>query len=128
MMNTAINTEIVEVQLTAGKLKYNLGDPETLRRKKVTGLIITPSGYLSEEGRTIQDPANAYLYLKDDNNRIRHELPARLLIATPGTPLLHVFPFEMVNIDWEKSELIFAPGTTIAANSSLELTILWEEK
>ncbi|MDX2248228.1 MAG: hypothetical protein SF052_15705 [Bacteroidia bacterium] len=125
-MDSLKRSEIVDITLSPTKKNYSLGDQEILRHKKITGIIITPAGYKSHDGKDTQDPANAYLQFFDGNNKVIMDVPARLFQANPGAPLLHVLPISLDSVNWEKSVLNFESGITIASNTVFQMTVIYE--
>lgn len=125
MQDSFTHCEIVEVELQTGKLSYNFGRQRVLTGKQIVGIVVDSAGSLSQAGNTLQDPVNAYMTFRTQSNHNIMEIQARRFLATDGTPLLQVLPIDLRDIDWEKSLLQFAPGSTIAADSSFQMTVFY---
>ncbi len=119
-------TEVLEVELTANKLKYQLQYQPTIEHGRIVGIAAYPASGKSINGITLASPDNAYLRLKDKQNDTRIEIGLAALRFNPGTPLLVFLPLDMDQVDWTKSEIEFGAGSTVANDTALQLQVVYE--
>lgn len=120
------NMKTVEIPLD-GTDVFDFGKQATLADRKIRAIVIIPGG-VSPSGKTIEDPTNAYLYLKErGENKIKQEIPCSLLIYSGTFPVLAWKELEPEFYNWEESQLKF-PANTTDGNAFVMAVIFDDEK